>query len=339
MQKFVEEARGLLGQTNVLTTPDAIASYLTEWRGLYTGRTPAVLKPGTTAEVSALMRLATNSRVSIVPQGGNTGLVGGQIPSVAGDQVLLSLGRLNRIRAVDAAANTMTVDAGAILAKVQREADAHERLFPLSLASEGSATIGGLVSTNAGGTGVLAYGNMRELVLGLEAVMPNGEIWNGLGGLRKDNTGYDLKQLFIGAEGTLGVVTAATLKLFPKPAAIETAIAAVADVEGAVTLLSFALRRGAIMPEAPLTMAGCLRDGAPDAWGRRVIINRLTGLKGDAARDVEFDELTFLLNSGSDRAGALDFQLSADRYQPREQRSGTRWKAARSCVTARRSST
>ncbi|MEQ1864160.1 MAG: FAD-binding oxidoreductase [Micropepsaceae bacterium] len=228
------------------TDANEIAPHLVEWRERYRGATPLMLKPASVDAVASIVRICAETRTSIVPQGGNTGLVGGQIPSVAGDQVLLSLGRLNRIRAVDAAANTMTVDAGAILAKVQREADAHERLFPLSLASEGSATIGGLVSTNAGGTGVLAYGNMRELVLGLEAVMPNGEIWNGLGGLRKDNTGYDLKQLFIGAEGTLGVVTAATLKLFPKPAAIETAIAAVADVEGAVTLLSFALRRGAI---------------------------------------------------------------------------------------------
>ncbi|MDZ4868907.1 MAG: FAD-binding oxidoreductase, partial [Alphaproteobacteria bacterium] len=176
----------------------------------------------------------------IVPQGGNTGLVGGQIPSADGSQVILSLRRLAQIRDVDVAANTMTVDAGAVLAEVQAEAQAAERLFPLSLASEGSATIGGLISTNAGGTGVLAYGNMRELVLGIEAVLPDGSLWNGLGGLRKDNTGYDLKQLFIGGEGTLGVVTAATLKLFPRPAVIETAIVAVRDVEAAVRLLAFA---------------------------------------------------------------------------------------------------
>lgn len=223
-----------------------IAPHLVEWRERYRGATPLMLKPASVEAVSAIVRICAETRTAIVPQGGNTGLVGGQIPSTEGDQILLSLTRLNRTRAVDAAANTMTVEAGAILANVQREAEAHERLFPLSLASEGSATIGGLVSTNAGGTGVLAYGNMRELVLGLEAVLPNGEIWNGLSGLRKDNTGYDLKQLFIGAEGTLGVVTAATLKLFPKPVAIETAIAAIADVQSAVALLNFALGRGAI---------------------------------------------------------------------------------------------
>lgn len=223
-----------------------IAPHLIEWRERYRGATPLMLKPVTVEAVSAIVRVCAETRTAIVPQGGNTGLVGGQIPSADGVQILMSLLRLNRVRAVDASANTMTVEAGVILAHVQREADMYDRLFPLSLASEGTATIGGLVSTNAGGTGVLAYGNMRELVLGLEAVLPSGEIWNGLSGLRKDNTGYDLKQLFIGAEGTLGVVTAATVKLFPKPAAIETAIAAVADVEAAVTLLSFALRRGAI---------------------------------------------------------------------------------------------
>lgn len=221
-----------------------IAPHLVEWRERYRGATPMMLKPSSVDAVAAIVRIAAETRTALVPQGGNTGLVGGQIPSADGGEVLLSLARLARVRAVDAAANTMTVEAGAVLAAVQTEADAHNRLFPLSLAAEGSATIGGLVSTNAGGTGVLAYGNMRELVLGLEAVLPNGAIWNGLSGLRKDNTGYDLKQLLIGAEGTLGVVTAATLKLFAKPAAIETAIAAVESVEKAVELLNFSLAHG-----------------------------------------------------------------------------------------------
>ncbi len=223
-----------------------IAPHLVEWRERYRGATPLILKPASVDAVAAIMRICAETRTAIVPQGGNTGLVGGQIPSADGDQILLSLTRLNRVRSVDALANTMTVEAGAILTNVQAQADSHGRLFPLSLASEGSATIGGLISTNAGGTGVLAYGNMRELALGLEAVLPNGAVWSGLSGLRKDNTGYDLKQLFIGAEGTLGVVTAAVLKLFPKPAAIETAIAAVADVQAAVTLLNFALESGAV---------------------------------------------------------------------------------------------
>ena len=222
-----------------------IAPHLVEWRERYRGATALMLKPSSVEAVAAIVRIAGETRTALVPQGGNTGLVGGQIPSADGSEVLLSLARLSRVRAVDAAANTMTVEAGAVLATVQAEADAHNRLFPLSLAAEGSATIGGLVSTNAGGTGVLAYGNMRELVLGLEAVLPNGAIWNGLSGLRKDNTGYDLKQLLIGAEGTLGVVTAATLKLFAKPASIETAIAAVESVEKAVELLNFSLAHGA----------------------------------------------------------------------------------------------
>jgi FAD/FMN-containing dehydrogenase len=219
-----------------------IAPYLVEWRERWQGSTPLLLKPSTVGAVAEIVRLCAATGTPLVPQGGNTGLVGGQIPS---GEVLLSLKRLTRVRVVDAMANTMTVDAGCILADVQAAADAEERLFPLSLASEGSATIGGLISTNAGGTGVLAYGNMRELVLGIEAVLPSGEIWNGLSALRKDNTGYDLKQLFIGAEGTLGVVTGAVLKLFAKPAEIETAIVAVESVDKALALLNFARAQSA----------------------------------------------------------------------------------------------
>ncbi len=222
--------------------PAEIAPHLVEWRERWRGTTPLLLKPSTVASVCEIVRVCAATGTPLVPQGGNTGLVGGQIPS---GEVLLSLKRLKRVRVTDAMANTMTVDAGCILADVQAAADAEDRLFPLSLASEGSATIGGLISTNAGGTGVLAYGNMRELVLGLEAVLPSGEIWNGLGALRKDNTGYDLKQLFIGAEGTLGVVTGAVLKLYPKPAEIETAIVAVESVDKAIALLNFARAQSA----------------------------------------------------------------------------------------------
>lgn len=224
------------------TDAQEIAPHLVEWRERWKGSTPLLLKPSTVASVAEIVRIAAETGTALVPQGGNTGLVGGQIPS---GEVLLSLKRLTRIRVVDAMANTITVDAGCILADVQAAADRQERLFPLSLASEGSATIGGLISTNAGGTGVLAYGNMRELVLGLEAVLPSGEIWNGLSALRKDNTGYDLKQLFIGAEGTLGVVTGAVLKLFAKPAEIETAIAAVESLDKAIALLNFARAQSA----------------------------------------------------------------------------------------------
>jgi FAD/FMN-containing dehydrogenase len=223
-------------------TDDAasIAPHLVEWRERFRGATSLVLQPSSVAAIQEIVRICGETGTPIVPQGGNTGLVGGQIPNADGSEVVLSLKRLRQIRHVDATANTMTVDAGVVLTDAQAAADATERLFPLSLASEGSATIGGLISTNAGGTGVLAYGNMRELVLGIEAVLPDGSLWNGLSGLRKDNTGFDLKQLFIGGEGTLGVVTAATLKLFPRPSAIETAIVAVRDVDAAVRLLHFA---------------------------------------------------------------------------------------------------
>lgn len=217
-----------------------IEPHLEEWRGRYKGATPLMLMPASTEAVSRLLEIAHQTRTSIVPQGGNTGLVGGQIPSLCGTEVLLWLGRMNRVRARDALNDTMTVDAGCVLATIQAEAAAMDRLFPLSLASEGSAQIGGLISTNAGGTAVLAYGTMRDLVLGLEAVLPDGTVLPGLKGLRKDNTGYDLKQLFIGAEGTLGIVTGAVLKLWPKPRGFETALVEVSTPDGAIHLLAAA---------------------------------------------------------------------------------------------------
>jgi FAD/FMN-containing dehydrogenase len=236
----LDRLKAAAGAGGYLDDASSIAPHLVEWRERFRGATSLVLMPASVEAIQEIVRICAATGTPIVPQGGNTGLVGGQIPSADGREVVLSLGRLRRVRHVDVAANTMTVDAGAVLADVQAAAQAADRLFPLSLASEGSATIGGLISTNAGGTGVLAYGNMRELVLGIEAVLPDGQLWDGLGGLRKDNTGYDLKQLFVGGEGTLGIVTGATLKLFPRPAAIETAIVAVPDVDAAVRLLNFA---------------------------------------------------------------------------------------------------
>jgi FAD/FMN-containing dehydrogenase len=215
-----------------------------EWRDRYKGATPILLKPASVPAIARIVGICAGTRTAIVPQGGNTGLVGGQIPNPDGTEVLLSLGRLNRIRGIDTDAATISVDAGCILAQVQAHASENGLLFPLSLASEGSATIGGLMSTNAGGTGVLAYGNMRELVLGVEAVLPDGQVWNGLRALRKDNTGYDLKQLLIGAEGTLGIITGVVLKLFPAPTSIESAIVAVPSVRHAIRLLSFARASG-----------------------------------------------------------------------------------------------
>ncbi|WP_018698004.1 FAD-binding oxidoreductase [Amorphus coralli] len=226
----------IVGERYALADPADQEPYLTEWRRLYHGRAPLVLRPGSVEEVSRILALASETGTPVVPQSGNTGLVGGQVPDDSGTEIVVSLSRLDRVRDVDADGFTMTVEAGVILERIQAEADAVDRLFPLSLASEGSCQIGGNISSNAGGTGVLAYGNTRDLVLGLEVVLPTGEIWNGLRRLRKDNTGYDLKHLFIGAEGTLGIVTAAVLKLVPKPAAREVAVAAVATPREAIAL-------------------------------------------------------------------------------------------------------
>jgi len=226
----------------VLSAPADTAPFLTDWRRRWTGRALAVVQPGSTEEVARLLRWCTRHRVPVVPQGGNTGLTGGSVPDESGRAVLLSLARLNRIRTVDPVNDTLTAEAGVVLARVQEAAREAQRLFPLSLAAEGSCTLGGNLSTNAGGTAVLRYGNARELCLGLEVVTAAGEVWDGLRGLRKDNTGYDLRDLFIGAEGTLGVITAATMKLYPQPAAQVTALAACASPHHALRLLELARR-------------------------------------------------------------------------------------------------
>ena len=226
-----------VGPANVLDAADDIAPFLTDWRGRFHGTALAVVRPRTTAEVAAVVAACAEAGAPIVPQGGNTGQCGGATPDARGDAVVISLTRMNRVRAIDAANATMTVEAGVPLATVQRAAADAGLLFPLSLAAEGSCTIGGNLSTNAGGTAVLRFGNARELVLGVEVVLADGRVWDGLRGLRKDNTGYDLKQLFIGAEGTLGIVTAAVLKLFPAPRTRVTALAGVPDVAAAVRLL------------------------------------------------------------------------------------------------------
>ena len=234
MNDLLERLAARLGPKGFTTDPAAIAPHLTEWRKRYTGRTPCLVSPANTEEAADVVKLCAEAGASITPQGGNTGLVGGQIPD---GEVLVSLKRMNRIRALDAANDSLIAEAGVILTAVQQAAADSDRLFPLSLASEGSATIGGLISTNAGGVHVLRYGMMRELVLGIEAVLPDGSVFRGLKSLRKDNTGYDLKQLFIGAEGTLGLVTAASLKLFPRLRARETALIGVANAEAALDLL------------------------------------------------------------------------------------------------------
>ena len=233
----LEKIRGIVGPAGLISSPEETAQYATDWRKRYHGKTPAVVKPASTAEAAAVIRVCNDSRTGIVPQGGNTGLCGAATPDASGLQIVLNLSRMNRVRAIDVHNNTLTAEAGCVLASLQKAAQEAGRLFPLSLASEGSCEIGGNLSTNAGGTAVLRYGNTRELVLGLEVVLPSGDIWDGLRGLRKDNTGYDLKHLFIGAEGTLGVITAAVLKLFPLPRSRATAVVAVQDPDRALELL------------------------------------------------------------------------------------------------------
>ncbi|HEX3182507.1 MAG TPA: FAD-binding oxidoreductase [Beijerinckiaceae bacterium] len=233
----------IVGARHVIAEPTDMERYLVEDRGLYHGRALCVVRPGNVEEVSRLVALCDETGTKIVPQGGNTGLVGGQIPSEKGDEIVLSLTRLTAIRDIDPSSNTMTLEAGVTLLRAQEEAEKIDRLFPLSLASEGSCTIGGNLSTNAGGTAVLAYGNARDLVLGLEVVLADGRILSTLSKLKKDNTGYDLKHLFMGAEGTLGIITAAVLKLFPRPRARETAFIGVASPNDALSLLTLAQER------------------------------------------------------------------------------------------------
>ncbi len=236
MNALIDTLRRLVGSDFCLTEPLDIAPYATDWRGRYTGQPLAVVKPAHTDEVAAVIRACTAANVAIVPQGGNTGLVGGATPT--GGEVIISLARLNRIRAIDTENNTLIAEAGCTLAAVRAAAEAAGRLFPLSLAAEGAATIGGNLATNAGGVQVLRYGNARELCLGLEVVLPDGRVWNGLRALRKDNTGYDMKHLFIGSEGTLGLITAAVLKLFSRSRSTATAWVSVPAPAAAVALLT-----------------------------------------------------------------------------------------------------
>ncbi|MBN9241364.1 MAG: FAD-binding oxidoreductase [Mesorhizobium sp.] len=240
---LVARFAAIVGDRYALTDQADIVPYLTERRGLWHGATPLVLRPGSVEEVSRIMRLASETGTPVVPQSGNTGLVGAQVPDASGRQIVLSLSRLNRIREIDALSNTATVEAGVILQTLQEAADAADRLFPLSLASQGSCQIGGNLSSNAGGTGVLAYGNARELCLGVEVVLPTGEVFDDLRKLKKDNTGYDLKDLFVGAEGTLGVITAAVMKLFPKPKGREVAFVGLASPQAALALFARATDR------------------------------------------------------------------------------------------------
>jgi len=217
--KTVERIASVVGPQGLLTDPRDLEPYVVDWRGVYRGATPAVVRPASTKEVAAVVRICAETATPIVPQGGNTGMCGASVPRADGSELVLSLARMNRVLEIDTFNDTITAEAGCVLANTQQAAADADRFFPLSLGAEGSCQIGGNLSTNAGGVNVLRYGNARDLALGLEVVLPDGRIWNGLRALRKDNTGYDLKHLFIGAEGTLGVITGAVLKLFPRPGA------------------------------------------------------------------------------------------------------------------------
>jgi FAD/FMN-containing dehydrogenase len=235
---FIQKLAAIVGERGLITDAAGKHPYLTDWRENFLGTALAVVRPAATEEVAAVVKLCAAEKVAIVPQGGNTGLVGGGTPDEDGREIVLSLNRMNRIVEVDPIGYSMTVEAGCILKTIQETAAQHDRLFPLSLAAEGSCTIGGNLSTNAGGVQVLHYGNARHLVLGLEVVTPAGDIWNGLRALKKDNTGYDLRDLYLGAEGTLGIITKAVLKLWPKPKDVATSWIAVPSPESAVALLS-----------------------------------------------------------------------------------------------------
>ena len=308
----------IVGERYAIRTPAEMVPYLIEWREIWTGKTPMVLRPSSTQEVSRILAIANETRTTIVPQGGNTGLVGGQLPFETGNEIVLSLDRMNRIRDVDAADYSMTVEAGVTLKTVQDEAEKVDRYFPLSLESEGSCRIGGNLSTNAGGLAVLAYGSARDLCLGLEVVLADGRVWDGLRSLRKDNTGYNLKSIFLGAEGTLGIITAAVLKLFARPAVRATGFAALPSLDAVIALLSLAQEMSGsrvtaieLFPRNGLEFVFRhfnLRDpfAAPAPW---YVLIELSG-------SGELDELlTQILASGAERDIVLDATIAQSEQQ------------------------
>ncbi|QPF86410.1 FAD-binding oxidoreductase [Bradyrhizobium genosp. L] len=316
--ELIEKFRAIVGEKYAVTDAADIAPYVTEERDLYHGRSPLVLRPASTAEVAAICRLATEHRIALVPQGGNTGLVGGQTPH--NGEVVVSMRRLDKIRDVDAESNTMTCEAGVVLQIAQQKAAEVDRLFPLSLGAEGSCTIGGNLSTNAGGTAALAYGVAREMALGVEVVLADGRILNALSKLKKDNTGYDLRNLFIGAEGTLGIITAATLKLFPKPRAIETAYVGLQSPAAALKLLSIARNEAA----GALTSFELLADIAVDFSLRHGIDIRdpLTSkypwyvlMELSSSRDDARDTLEAILTQGMENGIVDDAVIAANLSQ------------------------
>ena len=317
---LVDRFRAIVGPNHALTDPDQQLPYLREWRDMYEGRAAIVLRPGSTEEVSRILALANEHGIPVVPQAGNTGLVGGQMPM--NGEILLSVGRLKTVRNVDAQGFTMTVEAGLTLAETQAAADAVNRLFPLSLPSEGTCQIGGNLGTNAGGVGVLAYGNTRQLVLGLEVVLADGRIWKGLNALKKDNTGYDLKDLFVGSEGTLGIITAAVLKLFPKPAEKATAILALPELANAISLIGIAqetagqsLTAFEFLPRTVLEMVLRNVRNTRDPFSEVhpwYVLTEISGAKPDGTADRVLSEI---LEAASEQGLITDARLAASLAQ------------------------
>jgi FAD/FMN-containing dehydrogenase len=319
---LLDHLRSAVGADHVLTDDADVAAYVVDWTGVHAGRALAVVRPGSTDEVAAVVAACHGAGVSIVPQGGNTGLVGGGVPDGSGDQVVVSLGRMRTVRDVDPVAGTITVDAGVVLADVQAAASEAGRLFPMSLGSEGSCTIGGNLATNAGGTAVLRYGMTRELVLGVEVVLPDGRVWDGLRALRKDNTGYDLTQLFVGSEGTLGVITGAVLRLFPATPRHATAWVAVPSVDAAVSLLGTAQQHAGahlatfeVANRQALDLVLAHLPGAsdplaePSEW---YVLVELAGASSDGGLD---DALETILGSAVDEGLATDAAIAGSPAQ------------------------
>ena len=301
---LIEALRARLGPDGVLTDPNDTAPYCEDWRRLYRGRTPAVLRPATTEEVADAVKLSAEHRVPIVPQGGNTSMVGGAAVSEDGSQIVLSLSRMNKVRAIDPVDMTMEIEAGVTLKAAQEAAADADCLLPLSISSEGSAQIGGVLATNAGGNNTVRYGNARDLVLGLEVVLPDGQVWNGLRRLHKDNTGYCLRQLFVGSEGTLGIITAAVLKLYPRPRETAVALCAVASPEAALDLFNRLQQHDAAAIQAYEYMSGP---------GLELVLKEIPGTVRPLAQPTAHYALIELATprAGADLRGALEELLAA----------------------------
>ncbi|WP_158814008.1 FAD-binding oxidoreductase [Methylocapsa sp. S129] len=311
----------IVGAAHVVSDLDVIAGHLVEPRGLYRGKALALIRPASTQETARAVALCNDLRVPLVPQGGNTGLVGGQTPDSSGGEVILSLQRMNRVREIDASANAMIVEAGVTLANAQTAAQEADRLFPLSLASEGTCTIGGNLSTNAGGVAVIAYGNARDLVMGLEVVLADGRVMNGLSKLRKDNTGYDLKNLFIGAEGTLGIITAAALKLFPNPRSRATAFIGIANPVKALQLLNIARQfAGAgvtsfeLIPRIGLDFVLAHANGSRDPLGSNHAWYALVEISSQMAAGID-ETMSSILEAALEQGVIEDASIAASHAQ------------------------